>query len=161
MEIIVFLGCVMQWPMQSSLGKREQRVHRCGGRTAHDVLKGRREAGGPGVQKIRKDIAGDGLVGGQQPDRAEPCGSHGRCWKGSGLISFALAKGGYCSVENSACKEAIEIQVTGDNSLGDGNRDGQKWTDSRNMEEIKSTGLRGQLDTWDGREQRGQRTSGF
>ena len=105
-------------------------------------------------------------MGRQRPDHAEPRGSRGRCWKGSDLISFALAKGDYCSVANiskwqSACKEAIEIQVTDDDSLTDGNRDGQKWTDSRNTEEIKSTGLRDQWDTWTGREQRGQRTSGF
>lgn len=42
--------------------------------TARDVFQGWREASGPGVQKIRKDVANDGLVGGQWLDFAEASG---------------------------------------------------------------------------------------
>lgn len=51
-----------------------QCVHRPRGCTARDVFQGWREASGPGVRKIRKDVANDGLVGGQWLDFAETSG---------------------------------------------------------------------------------------
>jgi len=59
-----------------------QCVRRPRGSTACDVFQGWREARGPGVRKIRKDVASDGLVGGQWPDFAEASGLLGDVGRG-------------------------------------------------------------------------------
>lgn len=77
-------------------------------------FRGWRETSGPGVQRIRKGLAGDRLG---RCAVVRPCGalgSYGRFWKGSDLISFSFAKGHCCTVVKigrwqSAGKEAKDV----------------------------------------------------
>lgn len=93
----------MQWPGGAAWAGRHMMSSR-----------GWRETSGPGVQRIRKGVAGDRLG---RWAVVRPCGalgSYGRFWKGSDLISFAFAKGHCCTVVKigrwqSAGKEAKDV----------------------------------------------------